>query len=116
MKIILPVSLNPLSRRKDRSVKLSFETRELSQEEILSLMALEGNEMWIALAPNADEIPNTPDERAEVDEKTPGERLRAVLFVWFKQETEAGKFIGTFETFRRERTERIIEGIKSKLN
>ena len=115
MKVILPAVLNPVSRRKDRSVKLSFETRELGTDEILSLMALEGNEMWIALAPNQDEIPDIPTERAEVDEKTASERLNAVLYVWFKQETERGKFVGTFESFRKDKMESIIEGVKKKL-
>ena len=115
MKINLPVTLNPISRRKDRSVKLSFETRELQSDEILTLMSLEGSEMWVCLAPNEDEI-EIPAERAEVDEKSPSERLKAVLFVWFKQETDAGRFVGLFETFRREKMEKIIEGVKSKLN
>ena len=46
----LPVQLNPVSRRKDRSVKLSFETRELKPSEILSLMSFEGAEMWLLLS------------------------------------------------------------------
>jgi hypothetical protein len=115
MKIILPAILNPVSRRKDKSVKLSFETRELGSDEILSLMSLEGDEMWIALAPNQDQLPEIPTERAEIEEKTPSERLRAVLFVWYKQESEARKFIGTFESFKNEKMEKIIESIKSKL-
>lgn len=115
MRINLPVTLNPISRRKDRSVKLSFETRELQSDEILTLMSLEGSEMWVCLAPNADEI-EVPEERAEVDVKSPSERLKAVLFVWYKQETESGRFTGLFETFRREKMEKIIEGVKTKLN
>ncbi len=77
-------------------------------------MAMEGNEMWLCLAPNPDEI-EIPEEKAEVDEKTPSERLRAVLFVWYKQETKDGKFVGLFETFRKEKMESIIEGVKRKL-
>lgn len=114
MKIILPAILNPISRRKDKSVKLSFETRELGSDEILSLMSLEGNEMWLCVAPNENEI-EIPEEKAEVEEKSASERLRGVLFVWFKQESDKGKFIGTFETFKREKMEAIIEGVKKKL-
>lgn len=115
MQINLPVTLNPISRRKDRSVKLSFETRELQSDEILTLMSLEGSEMWACLATNEDEI-EVPEERAEVEEKSSSERLRSVLFVWYKQETESGRFVGLFETFRKEKMEKIIEGVKSKLN
>lgn len=115
-KIILPAVLKPISRRADKSVKLSLDTRELSPEEILTLMAMEGSEMWLCLAPNAEGIEDEiPEKNAELDEKSPSERLRNVLFVWYKQETEAGKFIGIFEQFRKEKMEKIIEGVKSKL-
>lgn len=117
MKTLLPVSLNPISRRKDKSVKMSFETRELNPEETMTLMAMEGEEGWMLFSTNSEEVKEEfiPEERAEVDEKTPSERLRAVMFVWWKQESEAGRYIGTFENFRRDKIERYIEGIKSKL-
>lgn len=113
-KIILPAILNPISRRKDKSVKLGLETRELSPEETLALMAIEGSEMWLCLAPNEKDL-EIPEEQAEVDEKSPSERLKAVLYVLYKQETEKGKYIGLFENFRREKMEKLIEMIKSKL-
>jgi hypothetical protein len=113
--IKLPAILNPISRRKDKSVKLSFESRELTPDEMLTLMAMEGAEMWVCLAPNAEEI-EIPEERAEVDEKTPSERLRAVLFVWYKQETESGNYVGLFDNFKKEKMEKIIETVKSKLD
>lgn len=113
--ILLPVQLNPISRRKDKSVKLSFETRELNTEETLTLMSMEGLEMWCGLAPNQNEI-EIPDERAEVDEKSPSERLRNVLYVFYKQEVEAGRYVGIFENFKREHMEKLIEFIKRKLN
>lgn len=114
-KVILPAVLNPISRRKDKSVKLSFETRELASSETLALMALEGSEMWLCLAPNQEQI-EIPEESAHVDEKSPSERLKSVLFVWYKQEVDAKRYVGLFENFRRERMEKIIEGVKSKLN
>lgn len=114
MKIILPAVLNPISRRKDKSVRLSLETRELSPEETLSLMSVEGAEMWVCLAPNEGEM-EIPEENAQVDEKSPSERLKNVLFIWWKQEVDAGKYVGIYETFRRERMERIIETVKGKL-
>ena len=117
MKTILPVSLNPISRRKDKSVKMSFETRELSPEETMILMAMEGEEGWLLFSTNREEIKEEeiPQEKAEVDEKTPSERLRAVMFVWYKQESDKGRYIGTFENFRRNKIEIFIEGIKKKL-
>lgn len=114
-KILLPAVVNPPKFRKDGSVSLTFDTRELVAEEIMTLLGLKHTEGWLTFSPNPDEI-EIPDERAELDEKSPSERLRNVMFVWYKQETEAGRFVGLFETFRKERMEKIIEGVKSKLD
>lgn len=115
-KIILPATINPPTFRRDGSAKISFETRELTAEEthiILSMRHLEG---WLCYQPNPDDF-EIPEEPAQVeDEKSASERLRNVMFVWYKQETDAGKFVGLFETFRKEKMEKIIEGVKTKLN
>lgn len=115
MKIILPSQINPPRLRKDGSASLSFDTRELTAEEIFTIMSLRHTEGFLCFAPNEDEI-EIPEERAEVDEKSVSERLRNVIFVWYKQEVDAGKFVGLFETFKKEKYEKIIEGVKSKLN
>ena len=113
-KIILPVILNPISRRKDKSVRLSFETREMSPEEIITIMALEGAEMWLGLAPNSEDIV-IPNENAEIGEKSSSERLRNVLYVYYKQQVEKGKYIGIFDNFRREKMQVLIDEVKKKL-
>lgn len=114
MKILLPSQINPPRLRKDGSAALSFDTRELTAEEIFTIMSMRHTEGWLCFAPNEEglDIPDTP---AELDEKSPSERLKAVLFVWYKQETTAGRFVGMFDTFRKEKMEKIIEGVKSKL-
>lgn len=118
MKITLPVQLNPISRRKDRSVKLSFETRELQPSEILSLMTFEGSEMWLLLASvEAEMVPtDVPNTKPELGIKSRSERLRDVIFVWFKQCVADQTFIGDFETFYTQKLESIINGIKTKLH
>jgi hypothetical protein len=113
-KIILPSQINPPRIRKDGSCSVSFDTRELSAEEIFVIMNLRNSEGWLCFSPNENEL-ETPDTKAELDEKTPTQRLTAVLFVWYKQECEKGHFVGLFETFRKEKMENIIEGVKKKL-
>ena len=78
-------------------------------------MAMEGMEMWLCLAPNENEL-EVPEENAQIDEKSPSERLRNVLYVWYKQETSAQRYVGLFENFRKEKMETIIQGVKSKLD
>lgn len=114
-KLILPALINPPTIRKDGSIKLSFDSRELSPEEYMMVMGFRNTEGWLAFQPNEDGIPELPTERAEIDTKTPSERLRNVLYVWFKQESDKGSFVGTFEAFRAEKLEKIIETIKGKL-
>ncbi len=114
MKVLLPATINPPRFRKDGSCSVSFDTRELSAEEMMVIMGLRNAEGWLCYQPNPDGF-EIPKENAEVDQKSPSDRLRSVLFVWYKQEMEAGNFVGLFETFRKEKMEKIIEGVKSKL-
>jgi hypothetical protein len=114
-KLVLPAIINPPTIRKDGSISLKFDSRELSAEEYMIVMGFRNTEGWLAFQPNEGGIPDLPETNAEVEDKTPSERLRNVLFVWYKQETEKGKFVGLFETFKKEKMERIIEGVKSKL-
>lgn len=114
MRIQLPATINPPRLRKDGSASISLDTRELTAEEIFTIMSLRHAEGWFVFSPNEEEL-QVPESHAEVDGKTPGERLTAVLYVWYKQETEAGRFVGLFDGFRKEKMEKIIEGVKSKL-
>ena len=116
MKLTLPAILNPISRRKDKSVKLSFETRELSDTEVLALLKMEGAEGWLMYAPNEAEIDpeDVPDYKPEIGVKSASERLRAVIYVHYKQSIDAGLYVGIPDVFYKEQMEKIIEGYKSK--
>lgn len=115
MKIILPSQINPPRLRKDGSASVSFDTRELTSEEIFTIMSLRHSEGWLCFAPNENQI-EIPDTPAEVEGKSASQRLYNTLFVYYKQEVEAGRFTGLFETFRAEKMEKLIDFIKSKLN
>lgn len=115
MKIILPSIINPPRIRKDGSCSLSFDTRELSAEEIFTIMQMRNSEGWLCYAPNEEAL-EIPDERAEVDEKSASERLRNVLYILYKQKTEKGEYVGLFESFRKEKMEQLIEFVKKKLD
>lgn len=118
MKITLPVVLNPISRRKDRSVLLKFDTRELIPSEVLTLMSMEGAEGWLLFASQEAEIDDRslPNDKADIGLKSPSERLRNVIFAWYRQSVDDGVFIGDYDTFYKAKIETIIESIKSKLH
>lgn len=115
MQIRLPATINPPRLRKDGSASVSFDTRELTAEDIFTIMSLRHAEGWLVFAPNEEEI-QIPETPAEVEGKSPGERLNAVLYVLYKQQTEKGKYVGLFESFRKEKMEQLIEVIKKKLD
>ena len=116
MILTLPAILNPISRRKDKSVKLSYETRELSDAEVLALLKMEGSEGWLVFAPSEAEIDQEaiPDYKPELGIKSASERLRAVIYVHYKQAVEAGLYVGIADVFYKEQMEKIIEGYKTK--
>lgn len=114
--ITLPAQLNPISRRKDRSCKLSWETRELTPSEIMTLMAMEGTEGWLVFAPSKEQIDidEIPTEKPELNQKTQSERLRSVIYVHYKQAVEDGLYVGLPETFYQEQMIKVVEGYKLK--
>lgn len=78
------------------------------------IMGLRNVEGWLAFAPNESET-DTPDTPASLDLASPSQRLRSVLFVLYKSETEKGRYAGLFEAFYNEHMEKLIEFIKKKL-
>lgn len=114
MKILLPATLTKVETRTDRSIKLVFDTRELG-EDTATLFKLAHSEGWLVYA-STDDITDEdiPDERADsmTGSKTQAQRLRASLFVLWKQRGAKGDF----ENYYRSMTEKFIETVKEKLN
>ena len=95
------------------SVKLVFETQELDAEKTADLFSLRNQLGWLIFAPSQSAEIELPQEPAEEfrDDKSPSQRLRAVLYVYWKQRGAQGDF----ETFYRARMSRFIESVKEKL-
>lgn len=118
MKLQLPVQINAPRFRKDGSCSISFDTRELDSEELMYVLGCRNTEGWLLYASNRAEIDDSevPNVKATLDLKSHSERLRDVIFVWYKQATQDGKFVGDFETFYKSKMESVIEGVKTKLH
>jgi hypothetical protein len=112
----LPAIFAGIRSRKDRSYTLNFETRELGGEDGAALLALQQTECWFIVAPSQDvaDRAEVPDYRADAGagQKTPSQRLRAVLFVYYKQLGEPG---GDFDNFYRQKLEWLIDQYKATL-
>ncbi len=104
--------LTTLSYTKDGGVRLGFHTQELSDEDKLILSKFHDKFGFVMFKSNEFTTADIPKEDAEDTAKTPSKRLRAVLFVMWKQHGEKGEF----ETYYRTQVEKIITHLKSKLD
>lgn len=115
MKVLLPAQLTKISSRSDRSYKLEFSTRELSGNDASMLLDNLMSEGYILYSPTSDiDDTDIPNEKADsgMGTKTPSQRLRACLFVFWEQ---SGKK-GSFEDYYRIQMEKLIDYVKEKLN
>lgn len=109
----IPTIFTKLTTKKDKSIKLEFETREFSGQEVAILLDYRDREGWLVFSPNPIQG-YSPDEEADSgmsDGKSPSQRLRAVLYIRWNQT----KPTDTFEEYYRVQLERIIERIKATL-
>lgn len=113
----IPSILESYRSLKDRGLKVSFETGELSPEQVANIQYSLNKAGFLAFAPD----PFATHELEEIDKlkvefsdtgKPPSQRLRAVLFRLYEQAPEGYK---TFQDFYLAKMEVLIEHFKNKL-
>ena len=119
MKIFqIPAGLEGYRSLKDRTLKLTFETGELSPEEMANIHYSLNKVGFLAFAPD----PFATQELAEIDAlkveyndtgKPPSQRLRAVLYRLWEQKNEGYEF---FNDYYLGRMEKLINHFKDKLD
>lgn len=107
-----PVILEGASTRADGSLSLRFSTPELAAENKTAFFELLNQNLKMLLQPADNEPVELHDVKGEFDRKTPSQRLRNCIFIWFKQQGEPGDF----EDWYRRRMEDIISQVKRELN
>jgi hypothetical protein len=116
--IIISVTLDKISTRVDKTIKIEFTTQELSAGDMTALFEHLHQYSYLALkdadidkhdVSELNQMQTDPD--AFVKGKTPGQRLRAVLYLYAKQLGKEKEF----EQFYAQRMENLIELIKGKL-
>ena len=110
--LVLQGYLTGFSSRHDRSAGVRFTTQELTGETMAQLQNLNGSFGHILFQENKFADADLPTEQAEDKSKTPSKRMRAVMFVWWKQLGSNGDF----EQFYRTKMEKMIEIVKGKLD
>lgn len=97
--------------RKDGSLGLSVSTPELSFEEKAMFMELQGVNVGLLVEPSDEEKIEVHQVDADINHKSQSQRIRAILFILWKQNSE-----GTdFESYYMKKTEQIIEILKAKI-
>ena len=95
----------------DGSLGVSLATPELSATEKTVFMDWMNRDLVMLLQLDQDGAGNIKEVKGEFDRKTPSQRLRAAMYVWWKQAESAR----TFDDFYLEYMEKTIDHVKSKL-
>ena len=113
-KVLLPAQLTKISSRSDRSYKMEFSTRELSGGDAAMLLDNLMSEGYLLYSPTSDiDESDVPKEKADsgLGTKTPSQRLRAVLYIFWEQSGRRG----SFEDYYRVQMEKVIDQVKERL-
>jgi len=110
----IPGTIEEFKSRADNTWALKIGTQELSKDDVAELAMQKGQLGYFVFAAQENITDaDIPTEQIEYQgEKTPGQRLRGVLYRLWEQDHAGFK---DFETFYRSRMERLIEQIKEKL-
>lgn len=106
----LPAYFTGFRSKTDGSAGLTFSTQELTADDFAELKNNHNAFGWLIFAPQQSDI-EIPKERLEDDSKSSSERLRSVLFVYWKQYVNEGDF----DAWRKLQMEKIINKYKEKL-
>lgn len=116
--IIIPAILESFRSLKDRSYKVTYETSELSPEQIVGINQSLGQAGYLAFKDSPfkqqeKELLSTLEADFEDKRKTPGQRLRGVLYRLWQQDSEGYEDFTRYYEFR---MEKIISHFKNKLD
>lgn len=90
---------------------MRFASPELEPSEKTAFFELLNKNVKVLIQPSDEQPAELKEVKGEFDRKTPSQRLRAVLFILYKQ-SEGG---GDFEDFYLRRMNEIVESVKKQL-
>lgn len=115
--IAVPAQIIKIETKSDNSIKITAVTMlETTPEESTILFSLRNKSGYMAFSESMikeEVFKDLPEVKPEfAGEKSPAQRMRAALFVWWEQTGKQGEF----ELFYRRHYERMIDQVKEKLN
>lgn len=112
----VPAILRLMKMRSDNTVSFQVECNELAPEEMAKLFSLSNKIGFFLFKENKIQVEDLPQEEAKSEGKTPQERLRNVLYVYYKKRFDEGKIKKPFNEFYNEWINNKIETIKMNLD
>lgn len=104
-------TVGTVSSREDGSVAFRVITAELRPSERGVVMDYHGKACAVTILPHEGPPPEMVRVRTEQQHKTPGQRLRAVLYVLYEHQKPGGDF----ETWYGRHMEALINTVKTQL-
>lgn len=110
-------TIENITTRKDHTLKITIGTQELAPEEKAKIFNLHAKIGWMLFSESPMQEADIPEERPEFsNRKSDSQRLRNVLYVYWKKKEEQGLMKKTFEEFKKEWYEKKIEQIKMSID
>lgn len=102
-----------MSKAHDGGLRLGFATQEMGLPEQVEALSMHDKFGYLLFNANPISESDIPKESAEDKNKTPSKRLRAVLYLLWKQTATPDS---DFEIFYRDKMEKLIDQIKARLD
>lgn len=108
---VVSAEMTKASAMRDFGMSVGFHTRELDPEAKVQIMNMHNQTGWLLFSPDEIQESEVPDKPSDIETKTPSQRLRGAIFVYWQQQGSQGEF----EQFYKQKMEAFIEHVKSKL-
>lgn len=115
MNVQFSCQIDSAKANNDRTLSLKVDTQELSSEDTAHIFSFFQKQVWIAIAetPITKEQLNIPDVVDEMETKTPSQRLRDRMAVYYKK--KFNKFDG-FDAWYKNALDEIGQKYLEKIN
>lgn len=115
--IIIGSVIEGMTSRKDKTMKLTIGTQELSPDQAATIFGMNQQFCYVAIKKEnftAEETDMIESLKTELDsQKTPSQRLRGILYRNYEQHSEG---YADFSTYYQAKMDKLCEHFKSKLD
>ncbi len=114
----VPATITKVSTLVDGGLNISLHSQELGAEDKALVMEMHNKLGHFVFSASDDIIreEDIPTEPLEENQKTPSQRLRSVMFVYWKINEGLPAPVGTFDVFYKQQVEKYIDLIKRKID